>query len=123
MTEEQAQERCSIGTALPLLEAAWNLKEALRTWYATATATTAADGLDTWMEQVQSSGFDHLRKALSAFVNWRQEILAFFQFFPTRISNGFVEGKNNRTKALMRQGYGYRNRHHLRLRILWGNVA
>jgi hypothetical protein len=28
-----------------------------------------------------------------------------------------VEGKNNRTKALMRQGYGYRNRRHLRLRI------
>jgi hypothetical protein len=34
------------------------------------------------------------------------------------LSNGFVEGKNNRTKALMRQGYGYRNRQHLRLRIL-----
>ena len=31
---------------------------------------------------------------------------------------GFVEGKNNRTKAIMRQGYGYRNRHNLRLRIL-----
>ena len=117
------QERNTIGVALPLLEAAWHLKEALRTWYATATAATAAEGLDAWIEQVQSSQFDHLRKALSAFVNWRQEILAFFQFFPPRISNGFVEGKNNRTKALMRQGYGYRHRHHLRLRILWGNVA
>jgi transposase len=40
-----------------------------------------------------------------------------------RISNGFVEGKNNRTKALMRQGYGYRNRQHLRMRILLGNGA
>ncbi len=118
LTEEQVQERCTIGNALPLLEAAWQLKEALRTWY-----TTAAAGLDTWIEQVQISGFDHLRKALLAFVNWRQEILAFFQFLPIRISNGFVEGKNNRTKAIMRQGYGYRNRHHLRLRILWGNVA
>ncbi len=46
-----------------------------------------------------------------------------FQFLPTRISNGFVEGKNNRTKALMRQGYGYRNRQHLRLRILLEHVA
>jgi len=123
LSKDQTQERTTIGTALPLLEAAWDLKEALRTWYATATAATAADGLDAWIEQVQSSGFDHLRKALSAFVNWRQEILAFFQFLPLRISNGFVEGKNNRTKAIMRQGYGYRNRHHLRLRILWGNVA
>lgn len=123
LTEAQAQERSQIGRGLPLLEAAWRLKEALRTWYATATAATAADGLDAWIEQVQKSGFDHLRKALSAFVNWRQEILAFFQFFPTRLSNGFVEGKNNRTKALMRQGYGYRNRQHLRLRILVGNAA
>ncbi len=65
-----------------LLEAAWQLKEAVRTWYATATAATAADGLDAWIEQVKTSGFDPLRKALSAFVNWRQEILAFFQFFP-----------------------------------------
>ncbi len=48
----------------------------------------------------------------------RREILAFFDFLPTRLSNGFVEGKNNRTKALMCQGYGYRNRRHLRLRIL-----
>jgi transposase len=123
LTEEHMQERHQIGTALPLLEAAWQLKEAFRTWYATATAATAAQGLDAWIEQVHKSGFDHLRKALSAFVNWRQEILAFFQFLPTRISNGFVEGKNNRTKALMRQGYGYRNRQHLRLRILLGNAA
>ena len=65
-----------------------------------------------------------MQKALSAFVNWREEILAFFQFLPThRVSNGFVEGKNNRTKTLMRQAYGYRNRLHLRLRILLGNVA
>jgi len=36
----------------------------------------------------------------------------------TRLSHGFVEGKNNRPKALRRQGYGYANRRHLRLRIL-----
>jgi len=123
LTEEQAEDRSTIGAALPLLEAAWQLKEALRTWYATSTAATAAQGLDAWIEQVQQSGSEHLRKALSAFRNWRQEILAFFDFLPIRISHGFVEGKNNRTKALMRQGYGYRNRQHLRLRILLGNGA
>lgn len=120
LTEEQAQERARIGTQLPQLEKAWLLKEALRSWYAHATVETAAAELDRWIEQVQESGFTHLQKALSAFVKWRKEILAFFQF---RISNGFVEGKNNRTKAIMRQGYGYRNRQHLRLRILLGNVS
>ena len=124
LTEEQAQERRMIGEALPLLETAWQLKEGLRTWYATATAATAAHGLDEWIEQVQASGFDPLQKTLSAFGKWRQEILAFFHFLPEhRLSNGFVEGKNNRTKALMRRGYGYRNRNHLRLRILQADLA
>lgn len=91
--------------------------EDLRTWYATATKATAAGKLESWMAAVQRTGPAELRKALSAFRNWRQEILAFFDFLPTRLSNGFLEGKNHRTKALMRQGYGYRNRHHLRLRI------
>lgn len=123
LTEEQAHERTRIGEQLPDLERAWLLKEELRTWYATATMATAAAELDVWIEKVQRQGPDPMRKTLSAFRNWRHEILAFFQFLPTRLSNGFVEGKNNRTKALMRQGYGYRNRHHLRLRILLGDIA
>ncbi len=121
LSAEQAQERAHIGEQLPILEMAWQLKEALRTWYATSTVTTAATKLDAWIANVQTCGPDPLRKTLSAFKNWRQEILAFFQFLPLRISNGFVEGKNNRTKAIMRQGY--RNRSHLRLRILLGNLA
>ena len=54
------------------------------------------------------------------FKNWRQEILAFFQFLPILVSNGFVEGKNNRTKTMMRQAYGYRSHYNLRMRILLG---
>jgi len=46
LTEEQVKERTSIGEQLPLLEVAWQLKEALRAWYATATVTTAAQELD-----------------------------------------------------------------------------
>lgn len=118
LTAEQAQERKEIGSHLPALENAWCLKEALRTWYATATLATAAAELDAWIKHVQEEGPEPLRKALSAFKNWRKEILAFFQFLPQRISNGFVEGKNNRTKAIMRQAYGYRNRRNLRMRIL-----
>jgi transposase len=122
-TVEQAKERAQLGEHLPLLEMAWQFKEELRAWYATATVATAAADLDTWIEKVQQHGPEQMRKTLSAFKNWRQEILAFFQFLPGRISNGFVEGKNNRTKALMRQAYGYRNRLHLRLRILVGGVT
>src|SRR5207247_11085031 len=103
-----------------ILEKAWQLKEALRTWYATATVADAAEQLDAWIKHVQQEGPTALREALSPFKNWRQEILAFFQFLPILVSNGFVEGKNNRTKTMMRQAYGYRNRYNLRMRILLG---
>jgi len=118
LSSEQKQSRTALAAAFPEIGRAWKLKEALRTWYATASADTAAAGLDAWIAAVKRLGPKELRKALSAFRDWRQEILAFFDFLPTRLSNGFVEGKNNRTKALMRQGYGYRNRRHLRLHIL-----
>ena len=118
LSAEEEQSRATLAAAFPEIATAWYLKEALRTWYATASAATAAAGLKAWIAMVKRHGPPEVRKALSAFRNWRQEILAFFDFLPTRLSNGFVEGKNNRTKALMRQGYGYRNRRHLRLRIL-----
>ena len=120
LTQEEVRERERIGTRLPDLEKAWQLKEALRTWYATATVADAAQHLDAWIKQVQQEGPVALREALSPFKNWRQEILAFFQFLPILVSNGFVEGKNNRTKTMMRQAYGYRNRYNLRMRILLG---
>jgi len=120
LTAEETQERERIGGRLPALEQAWQLKEALRSWYATATVADAADLLDAWIKQVQVKGPEALREALSPFKKWRQEILAFFQFLPLLVSHGFVEGKNNRTKTMMRQAYGYRNRYNLRMRILLG---
>lgn len=118
LSTEEDHSRAALALAFPEIAAAWQLKEALRTWYATTSALTSAHDLDVWIASVTREGPVEMRKALSAFRNWRQEILAFIDFLPTRLSNGFVEGKNNRTKALMRQGYGYRNRRNLRLRIL-----
>jgi transposase len=120
LTQEETREREKIGTRLPDLEKAWQLKEALRTWYATATMADAAGQLDAWIKQVQQEGPAALQEALSPFKNWRQEILAFFQFLPLLVSNGFVEGKNNRTKTMMRQAYGYHSHYNLRMRILLG---
>ena len=118
LSDEEAAERAALADQFPELAVAWTAKEGLRTWYATASAHDAATGLDAWVAAVEQDGPDELRQALSAFRTWRSAILAFFAFLPLRLSNGFVEGKNNRTKALMRQAYGYRNRQHLRWRIL-----
>jgi transposase len=124
LTAEQEEERTHLAERFPEIAQAWSLKEDLRNWYHTADASNAASGLDRWITKVEKDGPPEMRKALSAFRNWRSEILAFFSFLPEfRVSNGFVEGKNNRTKALMRQAYGYRNRLNLRLRILFTEAA
>jgi transposase len=52
------------------------------------------------------------------FRNWRSEILNYFDY---HITNGFVEGKNNRIKVIKRMAYGYRNVDNLRRRILLTN--
>ncbi|GHO76526.1 hypothetical protein KSD_42970 [Ktedonobacter sp. SOSP1-85] len=81
LSPDQQKERARIASHLPDLEEAWQLKEALRTWYATATTETAEKHLDEWINQVREKGPDALRQALSAFTKWKQEILAFFPFF------------------------------------------
>ena len=63
-------------------------------------------------------GLPNSAKPCLPFAVSRHEILACFDFLPTRLRHGFVEGKSNRTKASMRQAYSYRNHRHLRLRIL-----
>jgi transposase len=124
LTAEQEVERAKLADLFPDIAQAWSLQEDLRSWYSTSHASHATAGLDHWIAQVEKDGPPEMREALSAFRNWRNEILAFFSFLPAhRLSNGFVEGKNNRTKALMRQAYGYRNRLNLRLRILCTEVA
>src|SRR5207245_2013753 len=104
LTAEEEQTRATLAQAFPEIAVAWQLKEALRTWYATATAATAASELDAWVATVKRDGPAELRKALSAFRDWRREILAFFDFFPMRLGNGFVEGRHDRTRAIMRRG-------------------
>ena len=69
------------------------------------------------LEQIEREGSAGLREVLSAF-SWDDEILAIFDFLSIRLSSGFIEGKNKRTKTLMHQAYGgYRNRRTLQLRI------
>jgi len=124
LTAEQGEERAKLAELFPDIAQAWRLKEDLRSWYHASDASDAASGLDCWITKVGKNGPPEMCEALSAFRNWREEILAFFTFLPeNRITNGFVEGKNNRTKAIMRQAYGYRNRLNLRLRILCTEAA
>ena len=56
-------------------------------------------------EKIASDSLYEFNKLLPTFTNWRKEILNYFDY---RLTNGFVEGKNNRIKTIKRMAYGYR---------------
>ena len=104
----------------PQLKRPWLLKEDFRRWYRQADERGARLELRAWEREVESAGPSEFRRLLVTFGRWREEMLNYFRH---RITNGYVEGSNNRSKAIQRQAYGYRNNGNLRLRILLPKAA
>jgi len=102
----------------PELKRAWVFKESFRAWYREADRMRAEEMLGLLEEKIASDYLYEFKALLHTFANWREEIL---NYFDCRITNGFVEGKNNRIKAIKRTAYGYRNMDNFRMRILATN--
>ena len=102
----------------PELERAWLLKERFRTWYKGRDRGPAEVELDALQRVISDTYLPEFKALLHTLANWREEILNYFDY---PISNGFVEGKNNRIKTIKRMAYGYRNMDNFRLRILAAN--
>jgi transposase len=97
---------------------AWVLKESFRAWYRETDRMRAEERLELLEERIANSSLPEFKELLHTLTNWREEILNYFDY---RITNGFVEGKNNRIKTIKRMAYGYRNMDNFRLRILAAN--
>lgn len=102
----------------PEVYKAWELKEGFRAWYREPDRSSAQKALVTLEDKIIESHLPEFRVLLPLFSNWKAEILNYFDY---RITNGFVEGKNNRIKTIKRMGYGYRNMDNFRMRILATN--
>jgi len=102
----------------PELRRAWTFKESFRAWYGETNRSRAEEGLGLLEERIASDSLPEFKRLLHTFANWREEILNYFDY---PITNGFVEGKNNRIKTIKRMAYGYRNLENFRLRILAAN--
>jgi transposase len=100
----------------PSLRRAYLLKEDFRRWYRTATTATARLELRAWRRTVgELPDLPEFRALAGMFASWQEEILNYFTY---RVTQGFVEGTNNRAKVLERRAYGYRNVQNLRLQLL-----
>ena len=118
LSSEERQTLDALFGAYPELGTAWRLKETFRAWYRLPDRHTAATALQQWERWALQEGPREFHRLSFMLTSWRDEIL---NYFDHRLTNGFVEGKNNRIKVIMRTAYGYRNMENLRLRILMTN--
>jgi transposase len=114
--EEQAKlnemyEKC------PELKICHRLKEDFRTIFEEETSRTKAKArLKAWKKRTKKTGLKSFEGFLTTLDNWEEWILNYFS--SGKITNGVVEGLNNKIKVIKRRGYGYRNNGNFKKRIL-----
>ena len=97
------------------LATAYYLKESLRRVWWQDDRQDAAVILDDWIEQARQSGLKPIESIALTLARHREGILAWYDY---RISNGKLEGINNKIKTMKRQAYGYRDMPFFKLKLL-----
>ena len=116
--DESRDEQQRLKEALELnqpLATAYYLKEDLRQLWLQDNKTEAETFLDDWISQAESSEVPMLTKFATTLSDHRKGLLAYYDF---PISNGPLEGTNNKIKTMKRQAYGFRDREFFKLKIM-----
>lgn len=97
------------------LEKAWLLKEKFYEIFRNETRTEAKRELRDWLLLANQLSVPEFQHCITTFTNWSTEIA---NIVGENISNGFIEGSNNKIKVLKRISFGVQNFRRLRNRIL-----
>ena len=98
------------------INAAYILKEKLRSIYANAKTKLEAAGLfKDWIEEARATEVDDLVAMAGTIEDHLTGILGFWEF--RGASNASVEGFNNKIRWLIKQAYGYRDFKYFRLKV------
>jgi transposase len=112
LLDEQKEKLEKVKEVSPILGQMHNLKEEFRTIF---------EDSDNWSEGTLEL-MNWLEKASNVFVKSCQTIINWFGevtgYFEHHISNGCVEGLNNKLKVIKRCGYGFRNFENFEIRVL-----
>lgn len=98
------------------LEKAYVLKERFYEVFRKQTRTEAKKELGNWLLLAADLSLSEFRHCITTFSNWKTEIA---NIIGERVSNGFIEGSNNKIKVLKRISFGVRNFDRFRNRILY----
>ena len=96
------------------LATAYYLKEDLRRLWSKRTKASAKGFLKRWCQRAESSGVPILAKFGKLLWGYRSALLAWYDY---PISNGPLEGTNNKIKTMQRMAYGYRDQEFFMLKI------
>jgi transposase len=89
---------------------AWMLKETFQDFWRYRSLTWAAAFLDVWCERALRSRIEPMRKVARMLRSHEELILNWFRA-KGEISNGPVEGLNNKIRVITRSSYGFRTYH------------
>ena len=117
LDDEQKEKLKELYKKCPELKTCHKLKEDFRAIFEEETSRTRAkEKLAAWKRRARRTGLKSLEGFLTTLDNWEEWILNYFS--SGKVTNGVVEGLNNKIKLIKRRGYGYRNNGNFRQRIL-----
>lgn len=90
------------------------MKEQLRLFWQQNTKKEAAFFLTQWLLDAFKSDIKQLRKIASTLTD---HLLGVLHYYPDKITNGLLEGLNNKIKTMKRQAYGFRDMEYFTLRL------
>ena len=115
LTEEDIIELNRMLNSSRELEQAWVLKELFYEIFRKETRPEAKKELGNWLSLADELSIPEFQHCITTFTNWRTEIA---NIVGETISNGFIEGSNNKIKVLKRISFGFQNFRRSRNRIL-----
>lgn len=115
LSDEQKQQVNIMLYASPILSTAHFYKEDFLRILDCKDRVSAKDTMSDWINSALDCGIPQFEKCAKTMLNWLTGIL---NSFSSPITNGFIEGCNNKIKVLKRNAYGYKNFKRFRNRIL-----
>ena len=116
LTGEETDRLALMFEIIPRLADAYRLKNEFLTVIRSKSSFEGKHKLADWLLAVEVMDLPEFQDCTKAYHNWFNEIL---NSMDVPWSNGFVEGCNNKTKALKRVCFGMRNFRNFRNRILF----